>query len=168
MLILLRSTHAGALSDMPILDCNQSLLHRPVAWSSIDTIFAAHAHQPAVVRRVFPLSRTSASSTQSPVLPSHPPILSSPGAYEPPTIIVLKSTSDIVFAYFPGRSGDGLGCLWYRRPRLDSVDCWYPGPFWSVPRGDGVVAATWLGPPREASRLFCNAPLTEYSIFYSG
>ncbi|KAF8212153.1 hypothetical protein K438DRAFT_1806059 [Mycena galopus ATCC 62051] len=112
---------------------------RPIAWSSTSTIFSAHPTQPLVVARHF-------SSSKQFVLQSPTPILSSPSSYEPPTVISVSSGGEWLFAYFPSGEIDGVACLWQRSAPLD---VWGVKEWWSLNRGAGIVAASWLGGPRE-------------------
>ncbi|KAJ7343408.1 hypothetical protein DFH08DRAFT_962517 [Mycena albidolilacea] len=112
---------------------------RPVAWSSTSTIFSAHPTQPLVAARHF-------SSSKQFVLPSPGPILSSLGSYEPPAVISVSPSGEWLFAYFPSGEIDGLACLWHRGAPLD---VWGVKEWWTLNRGAGIVAASWLGSPRE-------------------
>jgi hypothetical protein len=58
----------------------------------------------------------------------------------------LAAGDEWLFAYFPRYNGDGTGCLWKRGPQIDN---WTIKEFWSFASGGGVVAASWLGSPRE-------------------
>lgn len=102
-------------------------------------IFTAHPTQPLLTARHF-------SSSKQFVVPSPPPIISSPGAYEPPTAISVAPGDDWLFAYFPKRNGDGMGCLWKRGAEINN---WIVKEFWGLAQGSGVVAASWLGTSRE-------------------
>ncbi|KAJ6630882.1 hypothetical protein B0H10DRAFT_862017 [Mycena sp. CBHHK59/15] len=112
---------------------------RPVVWSSTCTIFSAHPTQPLVTARHF-------SSSKQFVLQSPGPILSSPGSYEPPTVISVSPGGDWLFAYFPSGEVDGVSCLWQRGA---PVDVWGIKEWWTLNRGAGIVTANWLGAPRE-------------------
>lgn len=120
---------------------SSSTILRPVQWSGSSTIFTGHPTQPLLTAHHF-------SSSKQFVIPSPAPIVSSPASFEPPTIISVAPYDDWLFAYFPGRDGDGTGCLWKRGPQVDS---WNIKEWWSFARGAGVVAASWLGTPREVS-----------------
>ncbi|KAJ7285752.1 hypothetical protein C8J57DRAFT_1285700 [Mycena rebaudengoi] len=112
---------------------------RPLVWSSTSTIFSAHPTQPLVIARHF-------SSSKQFVLQSPPTILATPSSYEPPTVISVAPGGDWVFAYFPGGEIDGIGCLWQRG---SPIDIWVMKECWPLKRGAGIVAASWLGGPRE-------------------
>ncbi|KAJ6502473.1 hypothetical protein C8R45DRAFT_620728 [Mycena sanguinolenta] len=112
---------------------------RPVAWSATSTIFSAHPTQPLVAAR-------HSFSSQQFVLPSPGPIISSPSSYEPPTVISVSPSGQWLFAYFPSGEIDGVACLWQRTAPLD---VWAVKEWWSLNRGAGIVAASWLGAPRE-------------------
>nr|GAT53238.1 predicted protein [Mycena chlorophos] len=123
----------------------QSLLDtpRPVVWASTSVLFYAHSTQPIVAARH--LFSTKQFALQSPT-----PIASAPASYSPPTVISASATAEWLYAYFPSSEGDadGVGCLWIRAPPIDT---WIVRQFWSHPAGTGVVAAAWLGSPREWS-----------------
>ncbi|TFK42513.1 hypothetical protein BDQ12DRAFT_676334 [Crucibulum laeve] len=131
---------------------------RPVEWSNSSVIFTAHPTQSLVTARHF-------SSSKQFVIPSPAPVLASPTAYEPPTIISVASGDEWLFAYFPGRSGDGIGCIWKRGTQIDN---WSVKECWNFTRSGGVVAAKWLNSPRERvtkssitfGRLLPRGPLT--------
>ncbi|KAJ7685260.1 hypothetical protein DFH06DRAFT_970910 [Mycena polygramma] len=108
---------------------------RPVAWASTSTIFSAHPTQALVTAR---------HSSKQFVLQSPAPILSSPGSYEPPTVISVSPSGEWLFAYFPSSEMDGVACLWQRGAPLD---VWGVKEWWSC--GAGIVTASWLGGPRE-------------------
>ncbi|KAJ7109456.1 hypothetical protein C8R44DRAFT_986432 [Mycena epipterygia] len=112
---------------------------RPVVWSSTSTILSAHPTQPLVTARHF-------SSSKQFVLQSPGPILSSPGSYEPPTVISVSPSGEWLFAYFPSAEMDGVGCLWQRGA---PIDVWGIKEWWTLNRGAGIVTADWLGGPRE-------------------
>ncbi|RDB21136.1 hypothetical protein Hypma_011673 [Hypsizygus marmoreus] len=112
---------------------------RPVEWSQSSVIFTAHPTQPLLTARHF-------SSSKQFTIPSPAPVASAPGSYEPPTVISVAPGDDWLFAYFPRRDGDGTGCLWKRGAQVDS---WNVKESWSLAQGAGVVAASWLGTPRE-------------------
>ncbi|KAH9951450.1 hypothetical protein B0H21DRAFT_719063 [Amylocystis lapponica] len=131
---------------------------RPLAWAKSSTIFTAHPTQPQILARHFPSSRQF-------TLPPPQPIASSPALYEPPTVISIYPTDDWIFAYFPGRGGDGIGCLWRKGPQLDN---WTVREWWPFSAGAGVVAADWTCSHREwvttdsgtSLRLPTRGPLT--------
>lgn len=108
-------------------------------WSNSSTIFAAHPTQPLLTARHF-------SSSKKFVVPSPTSIINSPASYLPPTVISVSPTDDWLFAYFPGRHSDGLGCLWQRGLQIDG---WTVKEWWGIARDAGVVTASWLGTPRE-------------------
>ncbi|KDQ60976.1 hypothetical protein JAAARDRAFT_31975 [Jaapia argillacea MUCL 33604] len=111
----------------------------PPVWSSSSTVFTPHATQPLVIGRLFP-------SSQQFLMPSPSLIASSPTSYERPSLISLAPNDQWLYAYFPGRDGDGVGCLWRRG---NQVDAWNIREWWGFARGAGVVAATWAGAHRE-------------------
>ncbi|THH26462.1 hypothetical protein EUX98_g7717 [Antrodiella citrinella] len=112
---------------------------RPVAWSRSSIIFSAHPTQPLVLARHF-------SSSRQFVIPSPGPLVTSPTSYDPPTVISISPSGDWLFAYFPGRGGDGVACLWKRAFQLDS---WSVRDFWTTPLGAGIVTAAWTNHSRE-------------------
>ncbi|KIJ16952.1 hypothetical protein PAXINDRAFT_168391 [Paxillus involutus ATCC 200175] len=136
-------------------------IHNPVALSSSSTIFTAHPTQPIVFGRLFPSSKQF-------LVVSPDPILHSPASYEPPTVITVSPNDHWLFAFYPGRDGDGIACLWNRGSR---VDIWIVRECWPFSRGAGVVAAAWAGTEREwatstdglSSRLSSRGPLTPVS-----
>ncbi|EIW60130.1 uncharacterized protein TRAVEDRAFT_120124 [Trametes versicolor FP-101664 SS1] len=112
---------------------------RPVQWSKSSVIFTAHEFQPVVLGRHFPSSRQF-------VLPSPTQIMSALSTYEPPSVISVSPTDNWIFAYFPGRGVDGLGCLWSKEGPLDN---WVVSECWAFALGDGVVTAAWTSSHRE-------------------
>ncbi|OJA14296.1 hypothetical protein AZE42_10485 [Rhizopogon vesiculosus] len=136
-------------------------LQRPVAWSTASTIFTAHPSQPLILGRVF-------SSSKQFLVVSPDQILNNPASYEPPNVITVSSNDHWLFAYFPGRDCDGVGCLWQRGYSLDK---WNIREYWPYERGAGVVSAVFIGPDREwvtspdgsTSRLLSRGPLTPVS-----
>ncbi|KAI0647318.1 hypothetical protein C8Q79DRAFT_908461 [Trametes meyenii] len=127
-------------------------------WSKASVVFTAHEFQPLVLARHFPTSRQFG-------LPSPTPILTAPAAYDPPTVLSISPTDDWLFAYFPGKGIDGVGCLWRRGSQVDS---WLVHEWWSFALGAGAVAAAWTSAHREwvvseagtSSRLPPLGPLT--------
>lgn len=117
---------------------------RPVEWSNSSVIFTAHALQPLIIARHF-------SSSRQFNLPFPAPISSNLNTYDPPTIITCSPDDRWLFAFFPGRGEDGLCCLWHRGVELDS---WSVKEWWLFAQSAGVVAARWLGGPREVSNCF--------------
>ncbi|KIP09550.1 hypothetical protein PHLGIDRAFT_318783 [Phlebiopsis gigantea 11061_1 CR5-6] len=111
---------------------------RPVAWSRASIIYTAHPVQPTVLAKHF-------SSARQFVVPSPTLILESSSAYEPPTLISISPTEDWLFAYFPGRNCDGVGCLWKRGYQLNS---WIVRECFHYSQGAGVVAAEWTSSER--------------------
>ncbi|KAH9935022.1 uncharacterized protein B0H18DRAFT_1207647 [Fomitopsis serialis] len=95
--------------------------------------------EPQVLARHFPSSKCF-------VLPSAPQIVASSATYEPATVISISENEDWLFAYFPGRGGDGAGCLWRKDAQLDS---WQIREFWSFDQGAGAVSAEWTCTQRE-------------------
>lgn len=124
-------------------------LLRPLYWSQNSVIFTASLTQPIITGRHFSSSKTF-------VLPSPSPVLSSPVSYESPSIITVAAGDEWLFAYFPRYDGDGTGCLWKRGPQIDN---WAVKEFWSFTSGGGVVAASWLGSPREVSNYTSNTSI---------
>ncbi|KAI0780677.1 hypothetical protein BD413DRAFT_463229 [Trametes elegans] len=131
---------------------------RPIQWSKSSVIFTTHEYQPLVLARHFPTCRQF-------VLPSPDAVLKSIVSYDPPTVLSLSPTDDWLFAYFPGKGVDGLGCLWRRDGQLDN---WVVREFWGFPMGGGVVTTAWTSGQREwtvsetgtSSRLPPLGPLT--------
>jgi hypothetical protein len=115
----------------------QLTFNRPVVWTSLAILFA-HEIEPVVVGRAFPSSRQFR-------LPSPAVVVTTPGSYEPPTILCVSPREDWLFAYFPGRQIPGVGCFW----RAQQADGWDVIEFISFPRGRGVVSAKWLSHARE-------------------
>lgn len=113
--------------------------NRPVVWSSSSTIFTAHSSQPLLLGRVFPSSKQF-------VVVSPEPILRAPSSFEPASVISVSPNDHWLFAFFPAREGDGIGCLWKRGFQVDSWTVWECWPF---SRGAGVVTAAWAGVDRE-------------------
>lgn len=112
---------------------------RPLVWSRYSVIFTAHPTEPLVLARHFPTSRNF-------TIPPPKLVLDKPASYGPPTVICVSPVDDRLFAYFPGRGGDGAGCLWKRKAPLDS---WHVWEYWPLPQGAGAVAAAWTAAPRE-------------------
>ncbi|EMD37984.1 hypothetical protein CERSUDRAFT_113104 [Gelatoporia subvermispora B] len=112
---------------------------KPLAWSPSSLLLRAHPSQPLVLVSHFPSGRQF-------VLPSPQPLLTATAAYGPPTIIAVCPTDDWCFAFFPGRGGDGVGCLWKRGAQLDN---WSVRDCFSFPSKAGVVAAEWTCAHRE-------------------
>ncbi|KAF5330923.1 hypothetical protein D9619_005436 [Psilocybe cf. subviscida] len=112
---------------------------RPLQWSSSSVIFSAHATEALVTGRHF-------SSSKQFSLPSPTPIVASPSSYDPPTTITVSPSEKWLFAYFPRRDGEGIGCIWQRGHQIDT---WVIKENWNYPRNGGVVAASWIGHHRE-------------------
>jgi hypothetical protein len=112
-------------------------LNRPVLWTSFAILFA-HESEPAIVGRAFPSSRQFR-------LQSPPVLTTTPGSYEPPTILSVSPDENWLFAYFPGRQIPGAGCFW----RAQQADSWDVVESITFARGKGVVSARWLGHARE-------------------
>lgn len=74
--------------------------------------------------------------------------MSALSTYDPPSVISVSPTDNWVFAYFPGRGVDGLGCLWSKEGPLDN---WVVSECWAFALGDGVVTAAWTSSHREVS-----------------
>jgi hypothetical protein len=51
-----------------------------------------------------------------------------------------------LFAYFPGIGVSGVGCLWRRG---EEIDAWTEKEWWHFARGDGPIAADWIGGNRQ-------------------
>ncbi|KIK49200.1 hypothetical protein CY34DRAFT_797139 [Suillus luteus UH-Slu-Lm8-n1] len=136
-------------------------LQRPVAWSSSSTIFTPHPSQPLILGRSF-------STSKQFLVPSPDQILNNSAAYEPPNVITVSSNDHWLFAYFPGRDSDGVGCLWQRG---FSIDKWNIKSCWACERGAGIVNAVFVGAEREwvtcpdgsTNRLTQSGPLTPVS-----
>ncbi|OBZ75805.1 hypothetical protein A0H81_04305 [Grifola frondosa] len=114
-------------------------VRRPLEWTKSSIIFTAHPNQPLILARHFPSSRQF-------LIPSPAAIVSSPASYEPPTIISVSQTDDWLFAYFPGRGRDGVGCLWKKGAQVDS---WIVKESWGFAIGAGVVTTAWTCAHRE-------------------
>lgn len=108
-------------------------------WSQSSVIFTAHATQALITGRHF-------SSSKQFVLPSPPPIIASPGSYDPPSVLSVSPGDLWLFAFFPRRDGEGVGCLWKRGAQIDN---WPVNECWTYPKGGGAVTASWLGSHRE-------------------
>ncbi|KIJ69307.1 hypothetical protein HYDPIDRAFT_185128 [Hydnomerulius pinastri MD-312] len=136
-------------------------IQRPVVWSNSSTIFTAHPTQPIILGRLFPSSKQF-------IVASPDPVLRSPQSYEPPSTISVSPNDHWLFAFYPGREGDGIACLWKRGLHVDS---WLVTECWPFSRGGGVVTAAWAGAEREWStssdsssyRLPFRGPLTPVS-----
>ncbi|KAG1832036.1 hypothetical protein EV424DRAFT_1369379 [Suillus variegatus] len=136
-------------------------LQRPVAWSSASTIFTPHPSQPLILGRFF-------SSSKQFLIVSPDQILNNPAAYEPPNVITVSSNDHWLFAYFPGRDCDGVGCLWQRGYTIDK---WNIRDYWACERGAGIVNAVFVSAEREwvtcpdgsTTRLAQCGPLTPVS-----
>lgn len=114
---------------------------RPVVWSRSSIIYSAHPTQPTVLARHFPSSRQFVVS--SPI-----EMLTHASSYEPPTVISISPTEDWLFAYFPGRDREGVGCLWERGSQLDT---WTVKERFQYAQGAGVVTAEWTSSERPVS-----------------
>lgn len=127
---------------------------KPIAWTNSSIIFTAHPTEPWVTARLF-------SSSKQFICPSPDPVFANSSQYEPPSIISASPDDEWLFAYFPGRGGNGQGCLWKRGSHLDS---WAVKDYWSFARGGGVVTAAWAGAQREVrlSFLYPHKVLTCY------
>ncbi|KAG2078225.1 hypothetical protein BDR04DRAFT_1087976 [Suillus decipiens] len=136
-------------------------LQRPVAWSNASTIFTPHPSQPLILGRSFPSSKQF-------LIVSPDQVLNNSAGYEPPNVITVSSNDHWLFAYFPGRDRDGVGCLWQRG---NSIDKWTIKDYWACERGAGVVNAVFVGAEREwvtcpdgsTTRLAQYGPLTPVS-----
>lgn len=121
----------------------RSLPPRPVAWSRSSVLYSAHATQPMVLARHFPSLRQF-------IVPSPSQVIDNLSSYEPPTVVSISPGEEWLFAYFPGRERDGVGCLWRRGHQLDS---WIVRERFTYARGGGIVAAAWHSNDRPVSRL---------------
>ncbi|RPD66418.1 hypothetical protein L226DRAFT_530522 [Lentinus tigrinus ALCF2SS1-7] len=110
---------------------------RPAQWSKSSVIYTAHEYEPRVVGRHFPSARQF-------LLPL-PPLQYQLQA-EPPTVLSLCPSDDWLFAYFPGKTAEGYGCIWHKEAQLDN---WQVKEWWTYPVGGGIVAAAWSCPHRE-------------------
>ncbi len=79
------------------------------------------------------------------------PLFNAPTAYDPPTVISVSPDDEWLFAYFPGKTADGSACLWRRGAEIDN---WIVKEYWGTAPGAGIVAVSWLDPPREAGVPF--------------
>ena len=113
--------------------------NRQMQWSQSSVIFTAHPTQALITGRHF-------SSSKQFVLPSPQPIIASPGSYEPPSVLSVSPGDLWLYAFFPRRDGEGVGCLWKRGAQ---IDIWPVNEFWTYPKGGGAVTASWLGSHRE-------------------
>lgn len=141
----------------PLLEHTQ----KPLAWSEASILFFAHPTRLDVIGRHF--------SSSKQFLISPPPLVnSSSSQFNPPSFISIAPGDGYLFVFYPGKTGNSVGCIWKRGPRIDSwliVDCWEFAKF-TYP-----VAAEWLGSPRtwhldatgSASRLPLRGPQTPVS-----
>lgn len=113
---------------------------RPSQWSKSSIIYTAHEYEARVVGRHFPSSRQF-------LLPN-PPFPYAMESYEPPTVLSICPTDDLLFAYFPGKGQDGFGCVWHKEAQVDS---WSVKDTWTYAVSGGVVTAAWSCPHREVS-----------------
>ncbi|KAK2466856.1 hypothetical protein APHAL10511_001114 [Amanita phalloides] len=142
---------------VPLVEKSQ----RPLVWSEASVILSAHPARLEVTGRHF------ASSKQFSV---PPPVVvgASPSLYDPPTFISLAPGDKFLFVFYPGRSTEGIGCIWRRGPRLDT---WVTPESWKFAMATYPVAAEWLGCPRtwhvdgsgSATRLPFRGPRTPVS-----
>jgi hypothetical protein len=114
-----------------------STRHRPVLWTNSAILFA-HESEPIITGRAFPSSRQFL--LQPPAVSN-----STPGSYEPPTVLSVSPDENWLFAYFPGRQLPGVGCFW----RAHRTDGWNIVESISFAPGRGVVCAMWLSHARE-------------------
>lgn len=84
------------------------------------------------------------------IVPSPSQVIDNLSSYEPPTVVSISPGEEWLFAYFPGRERDGVGCLWRRGHQLDS---WIVRERFTYARGGGIVAAAWHSNDRPVSRL---------------
>ncbi|TFK55122.1 hypothetical protein OE88DRAFT_1674725 [Heliocybe sulcata] len=111
----------------------------PVAWSQSSSIFTAHSSEAKVIGHLFPSSKPY-------VLPSPQQILAAPLSYQPPTVISVDASGQWLFAYFPGKDGEGIACLWKKGAQVDD---WRVKESWTYPRGAGIIAACWINQGRQ-------------------
>jgi hypothetical protein len=111
----------------------------PIVWSSSSLILTPHPNQPLINARHF-------SSSVQFSIPSPVAILAAPDAYRAPEVISTSPCEDRIFAYFPGKDGDGAACVWKKGTRIDA---WSVQDCWPVGRGKGIVTAEWIGGPRQ-------------------
>ena len=114
---------------------------RPVQWSKSSVLFTTHESEPFILGRHFPSSRQF-------VLP---PFHYSLPSYEPATVLALSPADDWLFAYFPGKGNDGVGCAWHKEAQLDR---WTLNECWTYPIGGGVITAAWTQSTREVRPFF--------------
>ncbi|KIY72204.1 hypothetical protein CYLTODRAFT_418183 [Cylindrobasidium torrendii FP15055 ss-10] len=119
----------------------EQLSPRRIEWSNSSVIFSAHSSEPRILARHF-------SSSKHFSIPTPTPILSQPDAFDPPTVISLAPGDVHLFAYFPPgqRYSNGTACLWKRGPEIDN---WTIDDSWTIAPSAGIIAASWLGSPRE-------------------
>lgn len=122
----------------------EMLSDRPVQWLKSSGIITAHSTQPHLVYIQFPSSKQH-------ILSAPQPLSTTPSLYDPASVISISPRSDWIFAYFPGKDGEGVGCLWACRD-FDSPSDWVVKDWWTVQRDAGVICASWLGADREVSR----------------
>ncbi|KAA1471094.1 hypothetical protein DENSPDRAFT_837020 [Dentipellis sp. KUC8613] len=150
--------HTGWWELHPLLECQD----RPIAWGSLSsTIFTAHPTEPVIYGRLFPSSKQF-------TVPAPSPILNSPTSYYPPTTLTISPDDRWLFAYYPSRGSEGIGCFWSRGVHVND---WNLKDWWPFARGAGVVTSAWLGHTRQwsiassghASRLPPSGPPTPCS-----
>lgn len=124
-----------------------TFLYRPLVWSRSSVIWTTHPTQALIIGRHF-------SSSKQFVLPSPGPILSSPGSFEPPTVVAISPSDDWLFAFYPRKDAEGVGCIWKRGAQIDN---WQVKESWIFPKCRGAVTASWLGSPREVSDVNKNS-----------
>ena len=115
-----------------------------MAWSRSSVIYSAHPTQPTVVARHFPSSKQF-------VAPTPTSILENLASYDPPTVISVSPSEDWLFAFFPARGCDGIGCLWQRGSQLDH---WEVREQFRYEQDGGVVTAEWTSSERPVSVYF--------------
>jgi hypothetical protein len=126
---------------LPGISYYSNCINRPVQWSKSSVIFTAHPTQPSIIGRHF-------SSSKQFILPSPTPLMASPTSYQPPSVISVGPDDLWLFAYFPRRDGEGVGCLWKRGPQINN---WDVKECWTYLKGGGVVTASWLDSHREVN-----------------
>ncbi|KAF4615030.1 hypothetical protein D9613_003116 [Agrocybe pediades] len=114
---------------------------RPLQWSQSSIIFTAHPTQPSITGRHF-------SSSKQFVLPSPSAIASNTSSYNPPSLISVSPGDQYLLAYFPKNDGEGMACIWKRGFEIDN---WQVKESWPLPKGGGIIAASWIGAHREWS-----------------
>lgn len=113
-------------------------------WTGSALILTAHATEPQVACIYSPTNEHF-------FLPSPPTLTASPTSFEPPTVISASPQEDWIFAYFPGKNCDGVGCIWNKS---NAINKWLVKEWTTYPRGDHAVEARWSYLNREVRGLF--------------